>query len=224
MNTIKAVFIDKQIMFVQAMKALLETIKHPSIKIVGHFVKVESFFEEFDDEANVVIIDINVDDIEGLNFISDIKKKYSGIKILVLSSYAEYKFVREAMQKGADSYILKSSDFTDFEMAIIEILEDRTFLGNNVHLTPPATIFKNGFKVNERKSGIEDRFQIRQKLTKREMEILRLITQAKSNDEIGDILYISDQTVGVHKKNIMRKLGMKSTMTLIKYAIENELV
>ena len=70
----------------------------------------------------------------------------------------------------------------------------------------------------------EDRYHVRQKLTKRELEILKLVAQAKSNKEIAGELYISDQTVGVHKKNIMRKLNVRSTLSLIKYATEQNLV
>ena len=99
-----------------------------------------------------------------------------------------------------------------------------TFLGEGLSVSPPANSFKKGFSL-ERKFGFyEDRFQIKQKLTKRESEILKLIIQAKNNKEIGDELYISDQTVGVHRKNIMRKLGVRSTMSLIKFAIENQIV
>ncbi|MEZ5048800.1 MAG: response regulator transcription factor [Saprospiraceae bacterium] len=73
-------------------------------------------------------------------------------------------------------------------------------------------------------SKYEDKFQLRQKLTRREKEILSLITQAKSNKEIAKELFISYQTVGVHRKNIMRKLGVRSTVNLIRYAIDHDLV
>jgi DNA-binding NarL/FixJ family response regulator len=65
---------------------------------------------------------------------------------------------------------------------------------------------------------------IKQKLTSREHEVLELITQAKNNKEIAKELFISDQTVGVHRKNIMRKLGVRNTINLIKFALENQLV
>ena len=67
-------------------------------------------------------------------------------------------------------------------------------------------------------------FTLKQKLTKREQEILELITQGKSNKHIGQELFISFQTVGVHRKNIMKKLGIRNTVSLIKFALENHLV
>jgi DNA-binding NarL/FixJ family response regulator len=224
MNSIRMIFIDKQRMFVQGMISLINKSKYPDIKILGQYEKTDEFVKYFDGEADIVVIDIQLTDNEGVDFITKIKKQYKNIKVVVLTTLTDYKFVKQSMTNGADGYLLKTSDFSEFEFCIIEVMENKTFMGNGVHLSPPASIFKNSFKPSDKTQRFEDRYQIRQKLTKREQEILRLITQAKTNDEIGDLLFISDQTVGVHRKNIMRKLGMKSTMTLIKYAIENELV
>jgi DNA-binding NarL/FixJ family response regulator len=226
MNDLKVVFIDKHLMFVQGISAIIERIKFPSIKVEGVYCQAEQFNREFSEAVSldVVIMDLNVEDINGIEFITTFKKQYPSVRLVVLSSYSDYKLVKDAMKNGADGYILKNSDYTELESCLLEVMKGETYLGVGVHLTPPAASFKHNFKVVDNKSSFEDRFQLRQKLTKREAEILRLITQAKSNDEIGSQLYISDQTVGVHKKNIMRKLGARSTMNLIKYALENELV
>jgi DNA-binding NarL/FixJ family response regulator len=224
MNSINMIFIDSQKMVVQGLISLLEDLKFPDIKISGVYDKAANFYNSFDGKADLIVVDLNIADSDGIEFISKIKSQYKTVKIIVLSAYADYKFVKSSMTNGADGYILKTSDFSEFETCIIEVMNDKTFLGEGVYLSPPVSAFKNGFKIAEKQLKYEDRFQIKQRLTKREQEILRLITQTKSNDEIGTQLFISDQTVGVHRKNIMRKLGMRSTMTLIKYAIENELV
>ena len=99
-------------------------------------------------------------------------------------------------------------------------MEDKTYIAPGLHITPP-----NGKRLSKGKKSIyEDRFVIKQKLTPREQEVLELITEAKNNKEIAKELFISDQTVGVHRKNIMRKLGVKNTINLIKFAFENQLV
>ncbi|MBK8700807.1 MAG: response regulator transcription factor [Saprospiraceae bacterium] len=224
MDPVKVIFIDRQKMFVQGMMALTEKMKYPVIKIAGHYSMTEYFFEDYGGDSDLIVVDLNLEDSDGIEFISRIKIAYPVQKIMVLSSYAEYRFVKDAMKKGADGFILKTADYSEFGSCVIEVMQGKTFLGSGVYLSPPVTLYKKEFKSSEKRSMYEDRFQIKQKLTKRELEILRLIIQAKTNDEIGDLLFISDQTVGVHKKNIMRKLGMRSTMTLIKYAIENELV
>ncbi|MCL4110525.1 UNVERIFIED_CONTAM: hypothetical protein GTU68_047774 [Idotea baltica] len=78
-------------------------------------------------------------------------------------------------------------------------------------------------KSEVRQNLFGDHFQIKQKLTKREKEVLEHIVLAKSNIEIGEVLFISEQTVGVHKKNIMRKLGVHNTVSLVRFAIDNNL-
>lgn len=224
MESIRVIFIDRQKMFVQGIMALTDKIKYPVIKITGQYSVTKYFLEDYNGDADIIAIDLNLEDSDGVDFIVKLRTEFPNQKIMVLSSYAEYRFVKDAMKNGADGYILKSADYSEFGNCALEIMQGKTFLGSGVFLTPPATLYKREFNVSSRRVMNEDRFQIKQKLTKRELEILRLIIQAKTNDEIGDQLFISHQTVGVHKKNIMRKLGMRSTMTLIKYAIENELV
>ena len=94
-----------------------------------------------------------------------------------------------------------------------------TFLASGLNITPK----KNGVRKVE-ENNFEDRFLLKKKLTKREQEVLELITKALNNKEIGERLYISDQTVGVHRKNIMRKLNVRNTVNLIKFAIDHQLV
>jgi DNA-binding NarL/FixJ family response regulator len=78
--------------------------------------------------------------------------------------------------------------------------------------------------TTEKKSLIEDRFLLKQKLTNREKEILRLIVQFKNNKTIAQELFISDQTVSAHRKSIMKKLGVNNTVNLIKFSIDHQLV
>ena len=107
--------------------------------------------------------------------------------------------------------------------AIGEVMEGRTFLGKGVRLNTTLEEIKRKIEDQSRFPS-EDKFIKKYNLTKRELEILKLITHALSNKEIGKVLYISDQTVSVHRKNIMRKLGVSNTAGLIKLAYDNSLV
>jgi len=100
-----------------------------------------------------------------------------------------------------------------------EIMIGNRFLATGLQITPS----KNG-DTGSQAQPFEDRFLLRKKLTRREQEVLELIAKAMNNKEIADQLYISDQTVGVHRKNIMRKLGVRNTVNLIKFAIDHQLV
>lgn len=221
MLTVNTLVADRQSLFCEGLKCVLAT--HPIYSInVSHVV---SSSEEVlnllgNEQIDCVILDLNLDVIDGFELISQIRKSYKQVKLLVLTAYNDHNCVKEAMKSGADGYMLKSNDKVELFNAISTILEERTYLGTGVFATP-----RNTYKsTKEIKPKFEDRFMIKRKLTKRENEVLGLITQAKNNKEIAKELFISDQTVGVHRKNIMKKLGVRNTVNLIKYAFENQLV
>ena len=222
MSEINCVIVDVQKIFVEGLKSFFKSDNRLDISVVGHESSAEDvmLFLHKNLQVNLVILDLNLPDKDGLELIPLIRKQFKAIRIMVLTSYGDYKFVGDAMKSGADGYILKSNETEELISGIQEIMEGHTFLAEGLHITPPS-----GRKIlSEQKSNYEDRFVIKQKLTTREHEVLELITQAKNNKEIAKELFISDQTVGVHRKNIMRKLGVRNTINLIKFAIENQLV
>ena len=222
MSAINTVLVDVQSIFRVGLKAYFSHIQDPDIQIIGEESTAENLmlFLHKNLRTNLVILDLNLPDEDGLELIPKIRKQFKNIKILVLTAYGDYKFVGQALKNGADGYILKSNKPEDLLIAINEVMDNETYLAPGLHITPP-----NGKRITgARKSNYEDRFVIKQKLTTREHEVLELITQAKNNKEIAKELFISDQTVGVHRKNIMRKLGVRNTINLIKFALENQLV
>lgn len=222
MSAITSVIVDSQSIFRAGLKAYFETTSEPSIEIIGEEKSAEglTLFLHKNLSTELVFLDLNLPDQDGLELIPQIRKQFKNVRIMVLTSYSDYKFVGQALKNGADGYILKSNDPQDLLDGVKEIMAGNTYIAPGLHITPP-----NGKRLtNGKKSLYEDRFVIKQKLTKREHEVLELITQAKNNKEIAKELYISDQTVGVHRKNIMRKLGVRNTINLIKFALENQLV
>lgn len=221
MIAIKTVIADKQTMFVQALTKSLNDSDEKVFEVLNTVVSAEKLMEFVEEsEPELVIMDLNLVDEDGLTLLPRLRNFSKGMKICVLTEYGDYKFVKEAMIKGADGYILKSNSIEDFYDCVRAIFNGETFIAPGLHITPPK--MKTGLTNN--KSIYEDRFMIKRKLTSREQEVLALITQAKNNKEIADELYISDQTVGVHRKNIMRKLGVRNTVNLVKFALENQLV
>lgn len=224
MKAIKTVIVDNQMMFVECLKAYMDNVKAPMLNFVGELGSasgIMSFIEESD--ADLLLIELNLPDEDGLSLLPRIRAKFENLKICVLTSYGDIKFVKEAFQSGADGYVVKSNSTIELVQGITEVMKGHTFLAKGLRITPENQ--KNGvLKETANRNFYEDRFVIRQKLTRREQEILQLITQAKNNKEIAKELYISDQTVGVHRKNIMRKLGVRNTVNLIKFALEYQLV
>lgn len=222
MSAVYSVIVDVQSIFRAGLKAFFATNDTIEIDVRGEEDSAEGLLLFLHKNLNteLVIMDLNLPGTDGLDLIPLIRKQFRGVKILVMTSYSDYKFVGQALKNGADGYILKSNEPEHLIEAITEIMNNRTYIAPGLHITPP-----NGKRLsNGKKSIYEDRFVIKQKLTKREQEVLELITEAKNNKEIAKELYISDQTVGVHRKNIMRKLGVKNTINLIKFAFENQLV
>ena len=222
MSAINSVLVDIQAIFTAGLKAFFNEGNPLDINIIGEERSAEGLMLFLNKNLNtdLVIMDLNLPDEDGLERIPEIRKQFKNIRILVLTSYGDYKFVGQALKTGADGYILKSNEPEELLKGIEEVLTGNTYLAPGLHITPP-----NGKRLlGNKKSNYEDRFVIKQKLTTREHEVLELITQAKNNKEIAKELFISDQTVGVHRKNIMRKLGVRNTINLIKFALENQLV
>ncbi len=228
MEILKIGFIDKEILLIQGIVALMNSNNISGFNNIGHFTSLSEYLEDCDEDCNLIITDLNIEDDDVVDHVPRIKKKNPNCRVIVLTNYDNYKLVRDMMKAGADGYLLKKSSFGELIKCIEEVMDGHAHIGNGLKLTPSRKLFNSKEEEGSTEENVirkyEDRFQVRQKLTKRELEILKLITQAKTNKEIGTELFISDQTVGVHKKNIMRKLNVRSTISLIKYAMEQNLV
>ncbi len=223
METINAIIADNQKMFVTGLRSVLQNHNNPKLNIIAVANNAQILKELLQiHEVDILLLELNLPDEDGLNLLPQLRAEHKDLKICVLSNYSQTKFVKQAFQNGADGYLSKSNDFEDFFTGLEEVLEGNTFLGEGLRITPANNF--GGIKLDRKPSTYEDRFLIKQKLTSREHEVLELITQAKNNKEIAKELYISDQTVGVHRKNIMRKLGVRNTINLIKFAMEHQLV
>ena len=151
---------------------------------------------------HMVILDISMPKLRGIEAIHAIKMNYPEVKILVLTMYREY--LHQALSAGADGYLLKEDADRDLFSAIENIRQGR------VYLSPRLT----GVLLSDRASSSEP-------LSVRGKEVLKLIAGGKSNREIADILVISVRTVESHRAHIMAKLGLNSTADLVKYAMQN---
>lgn len=168
--------------------------------------------------ADLLLLDLNLPETDGLKILSFLKKDISDARVLVMALEDDPRLVRAAFKAGADGYMLKSGSKDELLRAIEEVIAGHTFVGRGVALSDhlPAHL--------PDETATESRFARKYNLTRREMEIMRYIGQALTNKEIAEKLYISDQTVSVHRKNIMRKLGVNSTANLIRIAFESHIV
>ena len=209
---------DDHPVFVEGLKSILP---NTLVNIVGTAYNGKSLTTIIEQrEPELLLLDLNLPGMSGLEVLDWIQQNGFDLKTLVITMYGQPKLVRKAMDKGANGYLLKDEHIIDIQTAIQSIFKGHVYLGSGLNEAARSLATMRGKAKNE----FKDDFLPRQRLTKREMEVLNLITQALNNKQIGEQLFISDQTVGVHRKNIMRKLGVSNTAGLIKLAFEHHLV
>lgn len=168
--------------------------------------------------TDLLLLDMNLSEGEGLKRLPFFKKSFPVLHVLVFTISDDPRLIKAAFRAGADGLLLKSASRDELLRAVDEIMDGKTFVGRGIALT--ERLSANGYDG----PLPESRFARKFGLTRREIEVMRYIGQVLSNKDIAEKLYISDQTVSVHRKNIMRKLGVNNTASLIKIAFENNLV
>jgi DNA-binding NarL/FixJ family response regulator len=170
------------------------------------------FIEKNHESIDWVLTDISMKEMSGLDLCSNIKNEFPKMKVIMLSMHDDVKTIKEAIAADADGYILKSSGKQDFLNGLNTFAERGSFYSYEII----PLIFAD---VQNKKSP-----QTENKLTQREMEVLKLIIEENTSREIAEKLFISKQTVDTHRMNIMEKTEARSVVGLIKYAIQTGIV
>jgi two-component system, NarL family, response regulator NreC len=167
-------------------------------------------------KPDVIIMDLSMPELGGLEASAEILKADGDVKILILSMYSNEAYVRKALDIGAKGYVLKNAIELDLTRAVMAIAE-----GNN-YLSPEIS----KLVIENMKSGVrgEKGGDPYDRLTLREKEVLQLIAQGKSNKEIATLLNISVNTVAVHRAHLMETLGFHRTAELVLYAVKKGIV
>ncbi len=158
---------------------------------------------------NLVILDISMPNLRGLEAIREIRKTYPKVKILVLTMHKKKEFLRQALRDGADGFLLKEDAGSELIRAV------QTVRQGGKYLSPLLTNVLTSLAVEEENPEV---------LTMREREVLKLLAEGKSTKEIAADLYISPHTVRRHRSNIMEKLDIKNLADLVKYAISQSYI
>jgi DNA-binding NarL/FixJ family response regulator len=212
---LNVVIADDHQLFVESLKLLLQSTDAYHFNIVGvAYTGLELLELLKGNRPDLLILDINIPTKNGLEVLQDVRKSLKGTRILVLTMYDDPKIIKSAFDQKVDGYLLKSSNKDELLRAIETILGGEVYVGKGVSVA----------NHHSETTTFEDIFQKKFQLTKRELEVLRLITQARNNGSIAKELYISEQTAAVHRKNIMRKIGVNSTASLIRVAYDNHLI
>ena len=184
--------------------------------IVGEAYNGYQVMENLDNgvAVDVILMDINMPKLDGLGATKQVHKKYPDVKIIALSQYDEKRFVKQMVKNGASGYLLKDSSKEILELAI------RTVYGGEKYYCDRLSIRL----INQELKMEDETNSLFPKLSERELEILRLIGDEFSSQEIADKLFISFHTVESHRANLMSKAGVKNTAGLVRWATANDLL
>lgn len=161
--------------------------------------------------ADVILMDINMPGITGIEATKLVKKKYPDIKVISFSQYDEKRFIKQSLKNGANGYLLKNSPASELIQAIKMVHEGGMYLDPDL-----PNIFGDTARPKSN--------YLFPDLSKREMEVLKEICKEKNTNEIAETLFISPNTVETHRSNLLLKVGVKNTACLVKWAIENDIV
>lgn len=165
--------------------------------------------------VDIIVMDINMPEMDGIQATRAVKETYPDVKVLALTMSNDELHIRQMIQAGASGYIMKSAGRSELKEAIITIIDGRHYFSTDATQSIMMDLVKG-----KGKSSNPDPIHI----TDRELEILELIVQEHTNQEIAKKLYISSRTVDAHRRNLLQKTGARNTAGLVKYAFQNNII
>lgn len=210
MSSYHIVLADDHRMFRQGIRNILE--KSKELEVVGEAddgLKLLELLKKV--TPDMIILDVSMPNLRGIEAAREVRIILPHVKILILSMYKDTEYVRSAVSAGVDGYLLKEDADTELFAAINKIRHGGRYISPLL-----ARELTNELFLAPREAQTE---AINEPLTVREREVLKLIAEGISNKEMAELLFISVRTVEHHRANIMRKLNIKGTADLVRYAI-----
>ena len=210
MDRITIVLADDHRVVHEGLRALIEA--EPDLVVVGEAndgLEAMRLAEAL--QPNVLLVDLAMPGLGGLEVTRQVKKRFPHIHVIVLSMHADEPYILEALHNGASGYILKEASVTDVIKGIRGVTSGGRFLSLSLSQD------RIDAYLERVKTGPLDPYDT---LTAREREILQMTAESQSSTEVGRRLFISPRTVEIHRQNAMRKLGLRNQGELIRYALK----
>ncbi len=199
----KIAIIDDHVLFLTGISELIKKEFEVELEI---FSRPKEFLSNNMDDIDLLITDIEMDEVNGIQLIGKLRERNTKYPILVVTMHNKVSIIKKCRQMDVEGYLLKDDSNSILIEAIKEIFEGRSFYSDQV--------LSNLDKVREYDKS----------LTPREEEIIRLIAQGMDSNEIANTLFISINTAKTHRRNLKSKLGLESTADIVKYAIDNFII
>lgn len=208
---IKIALVDDHQILLDGLYSLLDN--EEQFKVVAQFTDGKDCLEHFGNYLpDVLISDIEMPIMDGINLAKNISLLYPETKIIALTSYNEQIYVKEMLKAGAAGYLLKNAGIAEFRDAISSVMAGKNYYDQKVM----KQFLENSISRKRKLPG--------QQLSVREIEIVKLLSDQLTTKQIADKLHLSPLTIKTHRKNILLKLGMHNTAGVIKYAIEKGII
>lgn len=203
---IKVFIVDDHYMVIEGIRSLLQNEK--DIEWIGHASNAVSCIAFLHQQLpDVILMDINLPDKSGIDLCKEVREKYPSVFVIGLSTFNQQSFIQKMMEHGASGYVLKNATQEELMEAIHTVAKGKTYLSHEV--------------AQSLRKNTSGEIPI---LTRREKEVLELIADGHTNNEIAAKLFISVTTVDTHRKNLLAKFNAKNIASLIKAAMQMQLL
>lgn len=207
MDKIKILVVDDHPMVLEGMRSMLMQIEF--VTVAGIVSNAYAAMEHIKlTPPDIVITDINMPEISGIELTLKIKKEFPAVRIIAMSTFKERSYISQMIQNGASGYLVKSASKAEIEEAILSVYEGKLYMSLDVNLS----------------SADQQDLKNIPTLSTREKEVLLLIADGFTNPQIAAKLFISLHTVDSHRKNLLTKFGINNTASLIKLAAKHNMV
>jgi two-component system, NarL family, response regulator NreC len=167
-------------------------------------------------KPNVIIMDIGMPSLNGIEATAQIVKRNSHVGIIILSMHSDESYLVRALAAGAKGYLLKDTAEADLDRAVTVVAQGKTFFSPAI-----AKVLLEDYLRQLQQRGLQDSYEL---LTDREKEILQLLAEGKSNKEVATILNVSPYTVETHRTHLMQKLNLHSSADIVLYAVRKKII
>lgn len=216
MDRIRIVIADDHAVLRSGLKALLNC--SPLFEVIGEAGDGQQAIRMIEQlRPDVLLLDISMPVMSGVDCIKEIKSRGLSCRILVLTMYDDDEYIKEVMRAGADGYVLKKSADTELVEGILKISSGKKYLNE----TMSQTLLDSLLKIPDEKSDQRDPYTL---LSTRERQVLRLLAQGHTNSEIAAHLSLSVKTVDTYRSRIMTKLNVRKKSELVNYALQYKLI
>jgi DNA-binding NarL/FixJ family response regulator len=205
---ITILIVDDHAIFVKALSSLLSVSGNIHVAGTASNGREALSLVEQNPSADVLLLDVSMPEMDGVEVVAELRRRKVLLPVLMLSQEYTGATIARAMKAGAAGYVLKTADYEELIGAIAEVAQGRDYLGPAAQAALVAMMTGRQSEINP------------PRLTRRELEILKLVASGQTTNQIAATLFISALTVETHRHNLMTKLGLKNVAGLVRYAME----